>query len=66
MGHHHKMNWKNLRDVVHLRNKKVNSVEWSKITDKCFKDLIAMKKLNSYEKRNYLGTTVFSLEFRRH
>ncbi|AUM59328.1 hypothetical protein SP4_43 [Salmonella phage SP4 SHa-2019] len=58
MGHHHKMNWKNLRDVVHLRNKKVNSVEWSKITDKCFKDLIAMKKETTSE-RQYL---VLSLE----
>ena len=59
MGHLHRMNWTNLKDMVLLRKKKkIQSDEWSKLTKKCFQDLIDMEKQFELE-RNYL---VLSLE----
>ena len=59
MGHLRRMNWMNLKDTVLLRKKKkIQSAEWSKITKKCFQDLIDMTKEFELE-RKYL---VLSLE----
>lgn len=59
MGHLRRMNWMNLKDTVLLRKKKkIHSAEWSKVTKKCFQDLIDMEKQFELE-RKYL---VLSLE----
>ncbi|WQM78915.1 hypothetical protein [Salmonella phage PC79-13] len=53
------MNWTNLKDTVLLRKKKkIQSAECSKVTKKCFQDLIDMEKQFELE-RKYL---VLSLE----
>lgn len=58
-GHLRRMNWMNLKDMVLLRKKKkIHFAEWSKITKKCFQDLIDMEKQFKLE-RKYL---VLSLE----
>lgn len=59
MGHLLKKSWMNLKDMVPLQKKKrIAAEEWSKITKKCFQDLIDMEKQFELE-RKYL---VLSLE----
>lgn len=60
MGHLLKKSWVNLKDMVPLqKKKKIAAEEWSKITKKCFKDLIDMSKREFELERKYL---VLSLE----
>lgn len=59
MAHLLKKSWMNLKDMVPLQKKKrIAAEEWSKITKKCFQDLIDMEKQFELE-RKYL---VLSLE----